>query len=76
MTGTWTSRPLVLSKVTLGLTSGLTSSLTPPSLVDGLGLSLMTFSTSPSVLDFLTTPSVLLTIALGFLSFLKHFLPS
>ena len=67
VTGTWTSRPLVLSKVTLVLTSGLTSSLTPPSLVAGLGLSLMTFSTSPSVLDFLTTPSELLTVTLGFL---------
>ena len=75
LTGTWTSKPLVLSKVTLGLISGFNSSLTPPSLVGGLGLSLMTFSTSPSVLDFLTTPSVLLTVALGFL-FFKHFLPS
>ena len=70
VTGTWTSRPLVLSKVTLGLTSGLTSSLTPPSLVDGLGLSLMSFSTSTSVLDFLTTPSELLAFALGFLFWL------
>ena len=69
LTGTWTSKPLELSKVTLGLTSGFNSSLTPPSLVDGLGLSLMTFSTSPSVLDFLTTPSELLTVALGFLFF-------
>ena len=47
VTGTWTSRPLDLSKVTLGLTSGLTSSLTPPSLVGGLVLSLMTFSNPP-----------------------------
>ena len=69
LTGTWTSKPLDLSKVTLRLTSGFNSSLTPPSLVDGLGLSLMTFSTSPSVLDFLTTPSELLTVALGFFFF-------
>ena len=67
LTGTWTSKALDLSKVRLGFTSGFTSSLTPPSLVDSLGLSLMTFSTSPSVLDFLTTPSELLTVALGFL---------
>ena len=69
LTGTWTFKPLDLSKVTLGFTSGLTSSLTPPSLVGGLGLSLMTFSTSPSVSDFLTTNSELLTVALGFLFF-------
>ena len=69
VTGTWTSKLLDLSKVTLGLTSGFNSSLTPPSLVDGLGLSLITLSTSPSVLDFLTTPSVLLTVALDFLFF-------
>ena len=69
LTGTWTSKPLDLSKVTLGLTSDFTSSLTPPSLMVSLGPSLMTFSTSPSVLDFLTTPSELLTVALGFLFF-------
>ena len=74
LTGTCTSKPFVLSKVTLGLISGFNSSLTPPSLVDVLGLSLMTFLTSPSVLDFFTTPSVLLTVALGFL-FFQTFLP-
>ena len=67
LTGTWTSKLLDLSKVTLGLTSEFTSFLTPPSLMVSLGPSLMTFLTSPSVLDFLTTPSELLTVALGFL---------
>ena len=47
LTGTWTSKPLDLSKVTLGLTSGFNSFLTPPSLVDALELSLMTLSTPP-----------------------------
>ena len=69
LTGTWTSRPLVLSKVTLGLVSGLVSSLTSPSLLYNLGLSLVTFTTSPSVLGFLTIPSEVLTVALGFLFF-------
>ena len=69
LTGTWTSKPFVLSKVTLGFMSGFNYSLIPPSLVGDLGISLITFSTSPSVLGFLTTPSVLMTVALGFLFF-------
>ena len=56
VTGTWTSRPLVLSKVTLGLISGLVSSLTPPSFFERLGTLFSNFLKIPLCFGLLNYP--------------------